>query len=86
MGKQDKLLSRLHSKPKDFTWQEATSLLRGLGYELFNGKGSRRRFVHTETKAVINLHEPHPSSILKEYMVDIIIEHLRGLGEDNEQQ
>jgi len=86
MGKRDKLWSRLHSKPKDFTWQEVTSLLKGLGYELFNGKGSKRKFVHTETKALISLHEPHPSNILKEYMVDLIVEHLRGLGEDDEQQ
>lgn len=84
MGKRDKLWKRLHSKPKDFTWQELTSLLHGLGYESFNGNGSRRRFVHSETKMIINLHEPHPTSIIKMYVIEQVIEHLQGLGEYDE--
>ncbi|MFM5364049.1 type II toxin-antitoxin system HicA family toxin [Aeromonas veronii] len=84
MGTHDKLWERLHSKPKDFTWQELTSLLKSLGFEVMNGSGSRRKFVHTETKKVISLHEPHPEKIIKMYVIKDVIENLRGLGESHE--
>ncbi len=32
MGKKEKLLARLQQRPKDFTWDELTSLLKSLGY------------------------------------------------------
>lgn len=39
MGKKEKLLERLLSKPKDFTYNELKSLLNGLGYvETIKGK------------------------------------------------
>lgn len=33
MGKQEKLIARLGKVPADFTWQELTTLLKGLGYQ-----------------------------------------------------
>ena len=32
MGRRDKLIARLKSRPKDFTWDELVRLLDGLGY------------------------------------------------------
>jgi hypothetical protein len=32
MGQKEKLLARLQQRPKDFTWDELTSLLKTLGY------------------------------------------------------
>ena len=81
MAKKDKLKARLLSRPKDFTWSELESLLGSLGFELLKGKGSRRKFVHTESKILINLHEPHPGNILKMYVIDQVIEKLKELGE-----
>lgn len=80
MSKLDKFIARIRSKPKDFTWKEATTLMSAYGYELKAGGktgGSRRAFVHTETKTVIYLHEPHPGSILKVYQLKIIMESLK---------
>ena len=51
MTKKEKLIQRLKSKPKDFSWNETASLLTGLGFtEVKKGKtgGSRRRFVSSK--------------------------------------
>lgn len=80
MTRKDKLIQRLKSKPKDFTWNETTSLLTGLGFvEVKTGKtgGSRRRFIGLNN-VVITLHKPHPGNILKRYQVEQIIEILSG--------
>lgn len=75
MGRRDKLMARLKSKPKDFTWEELTRLLEGLGYrEAAAGKtgGSRRRFLHA-TAPVIALHKPHPGNIIKMYVIEDVL-------------
>ncbi|MFY2510454.1 type II toxin-antitoxin system HicA family toxin [Vibrio pectenicida] len=69
MSKHDKLLNRLLSKPKDFTWDELNKLLSSFDYELSNGKGSRRKFIHRKKNQVISLHEPHPQNIIKRYVI-----------------
>lgn len=76
MSKKEKLISKLLQRPKDFTWNELTSLLQSFGYkEVKKGKsgGSRRRFAHNSA-ATITLHKPHPQNILKRYAIDQIIE------------
>lgn len=76
MAKLDKLKARLLQKPKDFRYEELEALLLGLGYEEKNtGKtaGSRKLFINIQTKSIIRLHKPHPSSILKTYVIlDVI--------------
>ncbi|CAL6170768.1 MULTISPECIES: type II toxin-antitoxin system HicA family toxin [Vibrio harveyi group] len=84
MSRQEKLIKRLLSNPKDFTWDELKKLLGNFGYEMLNGKGSRRKFIHRETKQVINLHEPHPQNIMKKYAIDDVIDKLKELGYINE--
>ena len=79
MGRKEKLLARLQKRPQDFTWDELTSLLKVLGYEQKkSGKtgGSRRRFVHP-TAPTITLHKPHPTRIVKRYVINDILELLR---------
>ena len=78
MSKIEKLIGRLLSRPKDFTWEEMIKVLKHYGYEeMAKGKtgGSRRKFVN-EDNVIISLHEPHPKNILKSYQLDIVIEHL----------
>lgn len=78
MSKIEKLIERLRSRPKDFTWEELKKVLKHYGYEeMSKGKtgGSRRKFVNG-SNTVISLHEPHPQNILKSYQLDIVIEHL----------
>lgn len=75
MSKKDKLLQRLSSKPKDFTWGELEGVLGYLEYkQVKTGKtgGSRKRFVHSHYPTII-LHKPHPSNILKHYQLDQIV-------------
>jgi hypothetical protein len=72
MTKLDKLKARLLQKPKDFRYEELEALLLGMGYqEKKTGKtaGSRRLFINHQTKSIIRLHKPHPSSILKTYVI-----------------
>lgn len=75
MGRKEKLISRLQQRPKDFTWEELTSLLKYLGYrEAKKGRtgGSRRRFIHP-TASIIALHKPHPPNVLKRYAIDQVL-------------
>lgn len=77
MSKLEKLLKRLHSKPKDFTYQEAKTLLEQLGFVEYNkGKtsGSRVKFKNEKYKFPIELHKPHNTgNILKPYQVNEIL-------------
>jgi hypothetical protein len=78
MSKKGKLLQRLLSDPKDFTWEELVAILTYFGFEeLKKGKtgGSRRKFADGQ-KRVIMLHKPHPGNIVKEYAVQQVIEYL----------
>lgn len=82
MSKADKLITRLLTLPKDFTWDELTVVLKYFGYsELSTGKtgGSRRKFLD-EQKSVISLHKPHPGNIVKKYALEIVITALKEKG------
>jgi hypothetical protein len=82
MSKTEKLLQRLLSIPKDFTWEELVKLLAYFGFEkLKKGKtaGSRRKFADGEKKVII-LHKPHPGNIVNEYVIRQMIEHLKEKG------
>ena len=79
MSKTDKLLEKFKSNPSDFTWIELVKILNHLGYfeKTSKGKtgGSRVKFVNEATD-IINLHKPHPSNIVKQYVIKQIIEKL----------
>jgi len=79
VSKKDKLLKKIHQRPKDFAWEELETLLKGFGYkQVKKGKsgGSRRRFIHSSLPTIM-LHKPHPGNVLKMYQVDQIIEILK---------
>ena len=83
MGQKEKLIARLKSVPRDFTFDEAESLLGYLSYRRHNkGKtsGSRVVFVSEEHKTKILLHKPHPRKELLEYQVRQMIELLEQEG------
>ena len=76
MSQKKKLIKRLLSRPKDFEFSEAETLLNYLGYKRNNkGKtsGSRIEFVKNGTN-IIQLHKPHPGNILKGYQIKQLIE------------
>ena len=82
MGQKEKLIQRLKSKPKDFTFDEAEVLLKYLSYVRSNkGKtsGSRVMFISEGHEAIL-LHKPHPQKELKAYQVKQLIETLEQEG------
>lgn len=79
MSQLKKLIEKLKSKPKDFTFDELTIILNSLGYTLDNkGKtsGSRVSFVHSD-KPLILLHKPHKRKALLSYQINQILEQLK---------
>ena len=82
MSKKDKLLEKLKSKPKDFTYNELKILLNYLEfYENNRGKtsGSRVEFRDSIGRKIV-LHKPHPSNIIKPYKINDIINELENGG------
>ena len=83
MGQKDKLIQYLKSKPKDFTFADAETLLGFFGYTRSNkGKtsGSRGIFQSDEFQTKILLHKPHPRKELLEYQIKQLIEQLKQEG------
>ncbi|MBE7645392.1 type II toxin-antitoxin system HicA family toxin [Tenacibaculum dicentrarchi] len=80
MGKIEKLITKFMSNPKDLTWDELIKILAYFGFNEINKKGktggSRVKFSDKE-KRIINLHKPHPSNIVKQYIIKQILEKLR---------
>lgn len=87
MGRIDALKQRLLSRPKDFTFSEANTLLGALGFDLRNkGKtsGSRVMFYRERDKAVIMLHKPHQGNDLPRYTIKDLIKVLVEKGDLHE--
>ncbi|MBS3886448.1 MAG: type II toxin-antitoxin system HicA family toxin [Dethiobacter sp.] len=82
MSKREKLITRLLSRPNDFTFDELTTLLGFFQFKQVNlGKtsGSRVAFSNGEGD-FIRFHKPHPRNILKPYQVADIITALQERG------
>jgi hypothetical protein len=82
MSQTQKLIKRFLSNPTDLTWEELVKLLSYFGYkELKKGKtgGSRRKFADS-TNDVISLHKPHPSNIVKHYVINDVVQKLKEKG------
>ena len=71
MSKKDKLIKKfLETPPKrDLTFSELETLLLSCGFIKIDGAGSVVKFYHKEKDTLINLHKPHPSNILKVYLI-----------------
>ena len=83
MGRKEKLIAKLKSNPKTFTFDEAEALLNYFSYHISNkGKtsGSRVMFTSEEHKTKILLHKPHPRKELLEYQIKQLIEQLQQEG------
>ena len=77
MSKHEKLVSRLLSRPKDFNYSEAKTLLEHFGFQEENkGKTSGSRVEFIRDNDTILLHKPHPDGTLKDYQVKQLIEEL----------
>ena len=75
MSKKEKLIKRMKLKPKDFTFDEAETLLVALGFKISNkGKTSGSKVLFVAGDVHIHLHKPHPRKELKGYQLNQIIE------------
>jgi len=76
MGQKEKLIKRLKSKPKDFTFEEVETLLKYFGYvRNEKGKTSGSRVIFScKDRASILLHKPHPRKELFIYQIKQLIE------------
>jgi len=77
MTQKEKLIKKLYTKPKDFTWDELCTLLGHLGFkEISHSKtgGSRRKFHNKRMDLTLIFHKPHPKAILKSYVINQLIE------------
>ena len=83
MGQKDKLIKKLKSRPKNFTFEDAETLLECLSYRRDNKgrtSGSRVMFCNEITGMKIILHKPHPRKELLEYQVKQLIAKLEQEG------
>ena len=81
MSRKDKLIERLKSKPKDFEFGEAQTLLELCGYTLSNaGNTSGSRVCFVKDKKVFRMHKPHPRKELLAYQTNELIDELKQEG------
>lgn len=77
MSKKEKLVARLLARPRDFTYDEARTLLGLLGFEEYNkGRTSGSRVQFFKDDFSVLLHKPHPGNELKPYQVKQLAEYL----------
>ena len=71
MSKRDKLLNKFLQIPpkKDLTFKELETVLISCGFEKIDGAGSAVKFYNKQKDVLINLHKPHPSNILRVYLI-----------------
>jgi len=75
MGRKEKLIQRLKSIPKDFTFDEARTALESLDFVLSDkGRTSGSRVKFLRGNVPIYLHKPHPRKELLEYQIKQILE------------
>ena len=82
LGKKEKIIKKLLSRPKDFSFNEVTALLNSYGYvERKGGKtgGSRVAFAN-ENNDYIRIHKPHQRNSLLPYQVSNLINDLTERG------
>ena len=83
MSQKEKLIAKLKSKSKSFTFEDAELLLGYFSYHRSNkGKtsGSRVIFTSEKHKTKILLHKPHPRKELLEYQIKQLKEQLEEEG------
>ena len=82
MSQKDKLIEKLKTRPKTFTFDDAETLVGYLTYRRSNKgrtSGSRVMFISDEHPPIL-LHKPHPRKELLEYQIKQLIEILEQEG------
>lgn len=77
MGQKEKLIKRLKTRPKDFSFDELERLLGYLSFEKDNKgrtSGSQVLFRSEKHSVQILLHKPHPGNELRDYQIRQVLE------------
>lgn len=74
MSKKQKLAAKLKSD-SEFTWQELETLMLLLGFDKYEGDGSRVKFC--KPNVTISVHKPHPDKSIKHYVRKEILMRLK---------
>ena len=80
MCTKEKLIERFLTLPKDFTYDEVKRLFGLFGYaEASKGStsGSRVEFISADSKDSYIMHKPHPSNIIKGYVMKQLLTYIR---------
>ncbi len=80
MGTKEKLIERFLTLPRDFTYEEVKRLFGIFGYvEKTKGStsGSRVEFVSADGLSSYIMHKPHPSNIIKGYVMKQMLSFIR---------
>ena len=83
MNKREKLTRRFRTLPKDFTFDEVETLFNGYGFTLLSKgttSGSRVMFYNESDQKAYIMHKPHPSNIIKGYLMRDILNFLKSNG------
>ena len=81
MSTKEKLIERFKKQPKDFTWEELVRLFGIFGFSVDNkGKTSGSRTVFVKDNNEIEIHKPHPSKIMKGYVMKEVLIFLLNKG------
>ena len=76
MNRKEKLIKRFRTLPRDFTFEEVVTLFQVCGFTLENKgstSGSRNRFYNETDQNAYIMHKPHPSNIIKGYIMRDIL-------------
>lgn len=85
MARIDALLNKLCERPTpaDFRYSDLRKVMTYFGYQESNKgatSGSRVKFFHPETKAILLLHKPHPGDEMAKASVDSAVKFLKEHG------
>ncbi|MGI6545471.1 MAG: type II toxin-antitoxin system HicA family toxin [Fastidiosipilaceae bacterium] len=73
MTQKEKQLKRLFSKPNDYHFKEATTILERFGYVLVRSTGSHMFYYSEKMNRTFSFVKPHPNKELKPYAVKQLI-------------
>ena len=84
MSSIEKLIERMKTVPRDFTYDEASRIAKYFHYQERQGDGSRVRFYRESDQKVILLHKPHRPNSQNTMLIGAIKDFVKRLKENGD--